>query len=100
MAKKKAARVKSAGKTTNDPAQQTLPGVDEPRITMVETSVKRLLAIKTDMTSLKEEKMGLLDKISGLLQKNGIKNYKCLGKEVFLEPGSPIVKIKTAKAQA
>lgn len=100
MAKKKAASMKTAGKTTNDPAQQTLPGVEEPRITMIETSVKRLLAIKTDMAALKDEKMGLLDKVSGLLQKNKLKNYKCLGKEVFLEPGSPIVKIKTAKAQA
>jgi Ulp1 family protease len=100
MAKKKAARVKSAGKTKNDPAQQTLPGVEESRIPTIETAMKRIIAAKSEKISLVAEIKDLEDKIAGLLSKNGLTQYKCLERIAVLESGAATLKIKRVKSQA
>lgn len=98
---RKKAAIKSAGSASADPSQTPLPGMEDKdvRIAAIDSSMKRLLEAKKERKALKEEVDGLNMKIAGLLEKNNLHSYKCLGKEAFLEPGSPILKIKTAKGQ-
>lgn len=96
--RKKAAKVGlTMGNSKADPNQKEFVGMEQPKIPMIESSVKRMLEIKKEQAALKEEKEELRIKVSGLLEKNDLEGYKCLGKRVYLVPGSPVLKIATVK---
>lgn len=101
--KKKAAgrsvKLKSAGNAKVDPAQKSFEGMEEPKITGIETGIKRMLAISKEVKSLNEEDKEVRGKVLSLLIKNDLHSYKYQGKEVYQEPGSPVLKIKTVKKQ-
>lgn len=95
----KKAAIRSSGKSNADPNQTPLPGMEEIKIAPIETGMKKLLEVKKQRRALKEELDEVTIKLAGLLKKHEVGSYKCMGKEIFLEPGSPVLKIKTAKGQ-
>lgn len=84
-------------KTKNDPAQPSLPGMEQDRIPMIETSIKKILEAKVKRVALKADVDEAQSKLAGLLRKNGLTSYKCLGKVATIEPGADVVKIKNVK---
>ena len=83
--------------TKNDPTQPSLPGMGDERIPMIETCVKKILDAQSERKNLKDDIEEAQGKLAGLLKKNKLTNYKCLGKVVCIEPGADIVKIKKVK---
>lgn len=80
-----------------DDKQKELPGIEEHRIPMIETCIKKIGNCVSERVRLKGEKEEAEDKLAGLLKKNKLSSYKFNGKQAVLEPGADVVKIKKLK---
>lgn len=83
----------------DDPNQTFIDGTEPPKVPVIETTVRKIVALDKEMSAKKEERDALVLKLPRLFKEHELKQYKCHGCTVSIVPGNDVVKISKSKTK-